>query len=90
MLVIGGAPKSGKSDFVLSLLTHMAAGESFLEFKPPHPLRVFVMQAEIQYDYLRERVQNMGLSSRKSDVVNGFKIERGRRISLTFRTVILD
>ncbi len=62
ILVIGGAPKSGKSDFTLSLLTHMAAGEGFLKFKPPRPLRVFVMQAEIQYDYLRERLQNMGLS----------------------------
>ena len=38
MLVIGGAPKSGKSDFTLSLLTHMAAGEGFLKFKPPRPL----------------------------------------------------
>ncbi len=62
MLVIGGAPKSGKSDFTLSLLTHMAAGEPFLKFTPPRPLRIFVLQAEIQYDYLRERLQNMGLS----------------------------
>jgi alkylated DNA repair dioxygenase AlkB len=29
------------------------------------------------------------IPARKSDVVDGFKIERGRRISLTFRTVIL-
>lgn len=62
MLVIGGAPKSGKSDFTLSLLTHMAAGKPFLKFTPPRPLRVFVLQAEIQYDYLRERLQKMGLS----------------------------
>ncbi|MCK6417589.1 MAG: AAA family ATPase [Alphaproteobacteria bacterium] len=62
MLVIGGAPKSGKSDFTLSLLTHMAAGQPFLKFIPPRPLRIFVLQAEIQYDYLRERLQKMGLS----------------------------
>lgn len=62
ILVIGGAPKSGKSDFTLSLLTHMAAGQPFLKFTPPRPLRVFVLQAEIQYDYLRERLQKMGLS----------------------------
>lgn len=30
------------------------------------------------------------IPARKTDVVNGFKIERKRRISLTFRTVILD
>ncbi|MCB9963901.1 MAG: AAA family ATPase [Rhodospirillales bacterium] len=62
MLVIGGAPKSGKSDFTLSLLTHMASGQPFLKFTPPRPLRVFVLQAEIQYDYLRERLQKMVLS----------------------------
>lgn len=30
------------------------------------------------------------IPARKTDVVNGFKIERGRRLSLTFRTVILE
>lgn len=30
------------------------------------------------------------IPARKSDSVNGFKIERGRRISLTFRNVILN
>lgn len=62
ILVIGGAPKAGKSDFVLSLLTHMAAGEPFLKFTTHKPLRIFVLQAEIQYDYLRERLQKRGLS----------------------------
>ena len=32
MLVLGGAPKVGKSDFVISLLAHMAAGVPFLGF----------------------------------------------------------
>lgn len=30
------------------------------------------------------------IPGRKSDVVNGFKVERNRRISLTFRTMILN
>lgn len=30
------------------------------------------------------------IPARKSDIVNGFKIKRSRRISLTFRTVILN
>jgi putative DNA primase/helicase len=56
-LVFGGAPKVGKSDFIISLLTHMAAGVPFLsECHPNRPLRVFYLQAEIQYDYLRERM----------------------------------
>ncbi len=59
MLVIGGAAKVGKSDFVLSLLVHMAAGEPFLGFAPPRPLRVFYLQAEIQKPYLTERVKLM-------------------------------
>ncbi|MBF0562786.1 MAG: AAA family ATPase [Alphaproteobacteria bacterium] len=59
MLVIGGAPKVGKSDFVISLLVHMAAGIPFLGFTPARPLRVFYLQAEIQYHYLRERLQRI-------------------------------
>ena len=34
----------------------MAAGVAFLGFTPPRPLRVFYLQAEIQYHYLRERL----------------------------------
>ncbi|HSH49713.1 MAG TPA: AAA family ATPase, partial [Halomonas sp.] len=62
MIVFGGAPKVGKSDFLLTMLTHMAAGEPFLELTPPRPLRVFYLQAEVQYHYLRERFQAMNLS----------------------------
>ena len=61
MLVFGGAPKVGKSDFMLSWLTHMAGGASFLGMRPPRPLRVFYLQAEVQYHYLRERVKAIGL-----------------------------
>jgi hypothetical protein len=61
MLVLGGAPKVGKSDLVISWLVHMAAGVPFLGFMPPRPLRVFYLQAEIQYHYLRERMQQIGL-----------------------------
>ena len=30
------------------------------------------------------------IPARKSDIINGAKIERGRRVSLTFRNIILD
>ncbi|WP_219908860.1 AAA family ATPase [Nitrosomonas nitrosa] len=61
MLVFGGAPKVGKSDFLLAWLTHMAAGASFQGMVPPRPLRVFYLQAEVQYHYLRERVKSIKL-----------------------------
>jgi putative DNA primase/helicase len=63
LLVFGGAPKVGKSDFLLSWLVHMAAGVEFLSFKPPRTLRVFYLQAEIQYHYLRERIRQINLPS---------------------------
>ena len=62
MLVIGGAPKVGKSDFLIHLLVHMASGLEFLGFAPPRPLNVFYLQAEIQYHYLRERMKQMNFS----------------------------
>src|SRR5690606_10801937 len=61
LLVLGGAPKVGKSDFLISWLVHMAAGVPFLGFTPPRRLRVFYLQAEIQYHYLRERMQLIAL-----------------------------
>jgi hypothetical protein len=61
LLVLGGAPKVGKSDFLISLLVHMAAGVPFLGLTPPRTLRVFYLQAEIQYHYLRERMQQIAL-----------------------------
>ena len=61
MLVLGGAPKVGKSDFLISLLAHMAAGVPFLGFTPARPLRIFYLQAEIQYHYLRERLRSIRL-----------------------------
>jgi hypothetical protein len=63
ILVLGGAPKVGKSDFLISLLVHAAAGAPFLRFNAPRPLRVFYLQAEIQYHYLRERLQQLRLDT---------------------------
>ena len=65
MLVFGGAPKVGKSDFLLSWLTYMAAGVSFLGLEPARPLRVFYLQAEVQYHYLRERVKAIRLPAHR-------------------------
>ncbi|NPD21655.1 AAA family ATPase [Alterinioella nitratireducens] len=61
LLVLGGAPKVGKSDLLISWLVHMAAGVPFLGFTPPRPLRIFYLQAEIQYHYLRERLNQIAL-----------------------------
>lgn len=59
MLLIGGAPKVGKSDFLINFLMHIAAGESFLGLTPPKPLKVFYLQSEISYHYLRERIKKL-------------------------------
>jgi hypothetical protein len=61
LLVLGGAPKVGKSDLLISWLVHMAEGVPFLGFTPPRPLRIFYLQAEIQYHYLRERLKQIAL-----------------------------
>lgn len=64
MIVFGGAPKVGKSDFILSWLMHMAAGIEFMGMKPPRPLRVFYLQAEIGYYYIRERVRMVDIDNK--------------------------
>ena len=59
--VFGGAPKVGKSDFLLSWLAHMAAGLPFLDMVPARPMKIFYLQAEVQYPYLKERIKNIFL-----------------------------
>ena len=59
LLVLGGAPKVGKSDFLLALLVHMAIGAPFLGMSPPRPLRIFYLQTEVGRDYMRERLQSL-------------------------------
>ena len=59
LLVFGGAPKVGKTDLMLSWLAHMAAGLPFLGMTPPRPLKIFYLQTEIMYPYLRERVKSL-------------------------------
>jgi len=57
LLVLGGAPKVGKSDLLICWLAYMAAGIPFLGMTPPRPLKIFYLQAEIGYFYLRERLK---------------------------------
>jgi hypothetical protein len=59
--VFGGAPKVGKSDFLLAWLAHMSAGLPFLEMVPARPLKVVYIQAEVRYPYLKERMHNIVL-----------------------------
>ena len=59
LLVFGGAPKVGKTDMILNWLVHLSAGLPFLGMTPPRPLKIFYLQTEIMYDYLRERLQNL-------------------------------
>ncbi len=64
LLVLGGAPKVGKTDFLLCWLAHMAAGLPFLGMRPAKPLKIFFFQAEIGYHYLRERLRGINFDSR--------------------------
>ncbi|BET37326.1 MULTISPECIES: AAA family ATPase [Wolbachia] len=59
LLVLGGPPKIGKSDFLISWLVHMAGGISFLGMTPSRPLKILYMQTEIEYEYMKERLQQL-------------------------------
>ncbi len=68
LLVIGGTPKVGKSHFLLSLLAHLAAGLSFLGMKSTKPLKIFYLQNEMEYDYIRERIQQLITNQKLSNL----------------------
>jgi len=46
-----------------------------------HPNSLYIMSGESRYEWKHE------MASKKSDVVDGVKIPRGRRVSITFRCV---
>lgn len=48
-----------------------------------HERSLIVLSGVARYEWTH------AIPSRKSDIINGFKIERSRRVSLTFRTMIL-
>jgi putative DNA primase/helicase len=62
LLVFGGAPKVGKTDFLISFLVRMGLGQEFLGFKPKRALKIAYIQAEIGYHYLRERFNKISLT----------------------------
>lgn len=43
---------------------------------------LYIMSGPARYNYTHEKI-----ASRKTDIVNGIRIKRSRRISITFRTV---
>ncbi len=70
LMVLAGAPKVGKSDFLLSLLSHMAAGIPFLGLTPPRPLRIFYLQTEVGYHYLRERSHRLSFDDTARQLIS--------------------
>ena len=62
--------------------THPKTGQKENIYLKGRSLIVFSGEARYEWQH--------AIPARKSDIVGGFKIERGQRISLTFRNVILD
>lgn len=69
LLVISGIPKVGKSNFLLSLLAHLAAGVPFLKMTPTRPLRILYLQDEMEYDGIRRRVQELKINQELMSLV---------------------
>lgn len=62
--------------------THVETSEKFSQLLEPRSLLAFSGEARYKWQH--------AIPQRKTDIVDGQKIIRGRRISLTFRTVILQ
>lgn len=58
-ILVIGAPKLGKSQFVLQMLTSAAAGTDLLGFQWDRPHKVLWLQAEIRGPYVGQRLRSM-------------------------------
>lgn len=75
------------SDTIASLSLGSGAVMQFTNGQEKHdlylePRSLIILSGPARYKWTH------AIPARKSDMVDGFKIERGRRVSLTFRTVI--
>ena len=74
LMVFAGPPKIGKSAFILSLLMHLAEGKPYLEFVPTRPLSIYYLQAEVEKDWMKERVKDLhrinSLESNKNLIIS--------------------
>lgn len=61
MFFIAGAPKVGKTDFMLHMLSNFAAGRQYHYFTPLRPLRIAYLQCEVTYNTFRLRMRYMGI-----------------------------
>jgi alkylated DNA repair dioxygenase AlkB len=68
------------SDYLMDF-THSQTAQKTSLFLPPRSL--LMLQGDARYHWQH------GIAKRKSDVVDGLKVQRGRRMSLTFRTMDL-
>lgn len=77
------------ADTIASLSLGSGAMMQFVNGQEKHdlylkPRSLIILSGPARYEWTH------AIPARKSDVVDGFKIERGRRISVTFRTVVLN
>lgn len=83
LLVLGGTPKVGKTDFLISWLANMSAGVPFFDMVPTKPLKIFYLQTDVGYHYMRERLQQLKIDNKLLSLVeNNFAITSGANLLL--------
>ena len=70
MLLFAGAPKVGKTDFLLHWLFCMAAGRPFLGMNTPRALKIAYLQTEISYERLKERIQRIEMDEEDLQIID--------------------
>ncbi len=63
-LLLEGAAKVGKTDFVFNWMVNMAIGKEFLDMNPIRPLKIFYLHASTVDDEFEQKVQKMGIDKK--------------------------
>lgn len=79
-VLIAGAPKIGKTDFILELAIRLACGGEMLGWPANGPVTVAYLNAEVIDYYMRERVMNISshLDRRSQEMLNANLFVTGR------------
>ncbi|QUI60465.1 AAA family ATPase [Wolbachia endosymbiont of Spodoptera picta] len=70
LLLLRGAPKVGKTDLLLSWLAHLSVGLPFLSMVPIRPLKIFYLQTDLEYPYIKERLQQLKFDDKSLELIS--------------------
>jgi len=78
ILLLHGSPKAGKSILACNLALSIASGQNWFDFRIENPRKTLIVQAEVNYFPLRDRLQTMMIQDEYKKAINNVYITEAK------------